>query len=82
MELILKLGLVCSHPNPAIRPSMRQVMQYLDGDAKLPDISPDGNVIDAFTTNEDSDTKVSFSSLFESSSHTMSTFDSILISGR
>ncbi|KAI9195778.1 hypothetical protein LWI28_017944 [Acer negundo] len=83
MELVLKLGLFCSHPNPAIRPSMRQVMQYLDGDAKFPDISPDSNVIDTFTTNEASDTMVSFSSMFESSSsHTMSTFDSILGSGR
>ncbi|KAA8543837.1 hypothetical protein F0562_021986 [Nyssa sinensis] len=38
MELVLKLGLLCSHPNPAARPSMRQVMQYLDGDAILPEI--------------------------------------------
>ncbi|KAH7531122.1 hypothetical protein JRO89_XSUnG0019200 [Xanthoceras sorbifolium] len=84
MELVLKLGMFCSHPNPAIRPSMKQVMQYLDGDAKFPDISPDSNVIGAFTaTNEASDIVVSFSSLFESSSsHTMSTIDSILISGR
>ncbi|CAK9142171.1 unnamed protein product [Ilex paraguariensis] len=38
MELVLKLGLICSHSNPAARPSMRQVMQFLDGDAILPDI--------------------------------------------
>ncbi|KAK0597819.1 hypothetical protein LWI29_028866 [Acer saccharum] len=69
MELILKLGFVCSHPNPAIRPSMRQVMQYLDGDAKFPDISPDSNVMGAFTeSNEASDTTAKDSSLFESSS--------------
>ena len=84
MELVLKLGLFCSHPNPAIRPSMRQVMQYLDGDAKFPDISPDSNVIGAFIeTNEASDTMATFSSLFESSSsHTTSTIDSIINSGR
>ncbi|KAK2642821.1 hypothetical protein Ddye_024584 [Dipteronia dyeriana] len=41
MKLVLKLGLFCSHPNPTTRPSMRQVMQYLDGDAKFPDISID-----------------------------------------
>ncbi|KAI8014496.1 L-type lectin-domain containing receptor kinase I.8 [Camellia lanceoleosa] len=35
MELVLKLGLFCSHPN-AVRPSMRQVVQYLDGDALFP----------------------------------------------
>ncbi|KAJ4725755.1 putative Kinase [Melia azedarach] len=28
MEKVLKLGLFCSLPNPAARPSMRQVMQY------------------------------------------------------
>ncbi|CAL5388690.1 unnamed protein product [Camellia sinensis] len=36
MELVLKLGLFCSHPNVAVRPSMRQVVQYLDGDALFP----------------------------------------------
>jgi hypothetical protein len=35
MELVLKLGLLCSHSMPAARPSMRQVMQFLDGDADL-----------------------------------------------
>ncbi|KAA8549306.1 hypothetical protein F0562_000990 [Nyssa sinensis] len=38
MELVLKLGVLCSHPDPAARPNMRQVIQYLDGDATLPDI--------------------------------------------
>ena len=36
-ELVLKLGLLCSHPVPAARPSMRQVVQYLDSDAPLPE---------------------------------------------
>ncbi|XP_038975137.1 L-type lectin-domain containing receptor kinase SIT2-like [Phoenix dactylifera] len=40
LELVLKLGLLCSHPLPAARPNMRQVMQYLDGDAPLPELSP------------------------------------------
>ncbi|KAJ4891857.1 L-type lectin-domain containing receptor kinase IV.1 [Raphanus sativus] len=40
VEMVLKLGLLCSHPDPRARPSMRQVLQYLRGDAKLPDISP------------------------------------------
>lgn len=35
-ELVLKLGLLCSHPSPASRPSMRLVMQYLCGDVLLP----------------------------------------------
>ncbi|MCL7035884.1 hypothetical protein MKW94_004840 [Papaver nudicaule] len=37
MELVLKLGLLCSRSNPKARPSMRQVMQYLDGDFPLPE---------------------------------------------
>uniref|UniRef100_A0A2N9FMU4 non-specific serine/threonine protein kinase n=1 Tax=Fagus sylvatica TaxID=28930 RepID=A0A2N9FMU4_FAGSY len=41
MELVLKLGLFCSHSMPAARPSMRQVMQFLDGDAKLPELPND-----------------------------------------
>ncbi|KAG8091719.1 hypothetical protein GUJ93_ZPchr0012g20056 [Zizania palustris] len=35
--LLLKLGLLCSHPAPGARPSMRQVVQFLDGDATLPE---------------------------------------------
>ncbi|KAJ0021085.1 hypothetical protein Pint_32756 [Pistacia integerrima] len=68
MELVLKLGLFCSHPNPAARPNMRQLMQYLDGDAKLPDISPNSSLIDVFiNSNEASNSGMSFPSLFENS---------------
>ncbi|CAM0948962.1 unnamed protein product [Alopecurus aequalis] len=38
--LALKLGLMCSHPLPGARPSMRQVMQYLQGDTPLPELTP------------------------------------------
>ncbi|KAK3118576.1 hypothetical protein QOZ80_9BG0701810 [Eleusine coracana subsp. coracana] len=38
--LALKLGLICSHPFPNARPTMRHVMQYLDGVIPLPEISP------------------------------------------
>ncbi|XP_031249500.1 receptor like protein kinase S.3-like [Pistacia vera] len=83
-ELVLKLGLFCSQPNPAARPSMRQVMQYLDGDVMLPHITPDGPLIAAFTaSNEASNVLVNFSELLERvSSHTMSTVESILMEGR
>ncbi|CAN6330160.1 unnamed protein product [Urochloa humidicola] len=41
-ELVLKLGLLCSHPSPNARPRMRLVMQYLERDASLPaDLQPD-----------------------------------------
>jgi hypothetical protein len=36
METVLKLGLLCSHPNPDYRPNMRHVLQILSGDAPLP----------------------------------------------
>ncbi|KAJ4725746.1 putative Kinase [Melia azedarach] len=82
MEKVLQLGLFCSLPNPAARPSMRQVMQYLDGDAKF----SDNNLIDLFrATNEVSNVGISFPSLSEGSSasaHTVSTIDSVLIVGR
>lgn len=38
--LVLKLGLLCSHPFTNIRPTMRQVMQYLNKEMPLPDLMP------------------------------------------
>ncbi|XP_042519251.1 L-type lectin-domain containing receptor kinase IV.2-like [Macadamia integrifolia] len=38
-ELVLKLGLLCSHSIPTARPSMRQVVRYLEGEAPLPELS-------------------------------------------
>ncbi|XP_013610849.1 PREDICTED: L-type lectin-domain containing receptor kinase IV.4-like [Brassica oleracea var. oleracea] len=40
VEMVLKLGLLFSHSNPQARPTMRQVLHYLSGDAMLPDLSP------------------------------------------
>ncbi|XP_066393237.1 L-type lectin-domain containing receptor kinase SIT2-like [Miscanthus floridulus] len=37
-KLVLKLGLLCSHPSPVNRPSMRLVMQYLCGDTPFPEM--------------------------------------------
>ncbi|KAG2253795.1 hypothetical protein Bca52824_083931 [Brassica carinata] len=36
VTLVLKLGLLCSHPLAATRPSMSSVIQFLDGVATLP----------------------------------------------
>ncbi|KAJ0028243.1 hypothetical protein Pint_34922 [Pistacia integerrima] len=36
MELVLKLGLICSHQKQELRPTMRQVTRYLCGDEPLP----------------------------------------------
>ncbi|XP_055962197.1 L-type lectin-domain containing receptor kinase SIT2-like [Mercurialis annua] len=41
MELVLKLGLLCTHTTPTARPTMRQVVQYLDRKVAVPEISPD-----------------------------------------
>ena len=37
--ILLKLGLLCAYPSPSERPSMRKVMQYLDRDQSIPDMS-------------------------------------------
>ncbi|ERN09655.1 hypothetical protein AMTRI_Chr08g160290 [Amborella trichopoda] len=39
ITMVLRLGLWCSHPVPTLRPSMKQVYQYLDGDVPFPEIS-------------------------------------------
>ncbi|KAK6942995.1 Legume lectin domain [Dillenia turbinata] len=39
VDLVLKLGLLCSHIEPSARPSMRQVVQILEREAPLPDMS-------------------------------------------
>jgi serine/threonine protein kinase len=41
VSLVLNLGMMCLHPLPSMRPSMRKVVQYLDsGQPVLPDLSP------------------------------------------
>ncbi|XP_028783395.1 L-type lectin-domain containing receptor kinase IV.1-like [Neltuma alba] len=39
IELVLKLGLLCSSCQPVSRPSMRRVVQYLNWEMPLPDLS-------------------------------------------
>ncbi|KAJ7561231.1 hypothetical protein O6H91_03G019900 [Diphasiastrum complanatum] len=36
MACLLRVGLLCSHPDPSARPTMRLVRQVLSGDASLP----------------------------------------------
>ncbi|KAH7863073.1 hypothetical protein Vadar_013010 [Vaccinium darrowii] len=80
MGLVLKLGLLCSGSNAATRPSMRQVMQYLDGDVPLPEISHDTA---SFGDQASSEFVMSFpSSTSKSSAHSMCSTRSILNSGR
>ncbi|CAM6095750.1 unnamed protein product [Calypogeia fissa] len=57
VEVVLSVGLLCSHPNPTARPSMRHIARILAGDAPMPAIptskpdlvfssNPQGNSID------------------------------------
>ncbi|XP_042495036.1 L-type lectin-domain containing receptor kinase IV.1-like [Macadamia integrifolia] len=39
MELVLKLGLLCSHSIPTVRPHMRQVVRYLEGEVPLSELT-------------------------------------------
>ncbi|KAJ7961186.1 Lectin receptor-like kinase [Quillaja saponaria] len=44
VELVLKLGLLCTHHRPDARPTMRQVIRYLNHDDPLPDTSDWGSM--------------------------------------
>ncbi|ESQ37478.1 hypothetical protein EUTSA_v10002842mg [Eutrema salsugineum] len=48
VELVLKLGLLCTNAVPESRPAMAQVVQYLNLDLPLPDFSPYTPGIGAF----------------------------------
>ncbi|CAN1329232.1 L-type lectin-domain containing receptor kinase IV.2 [Linum perenne] len=94
VELVLKLGLLCSHNVAAVRPSMRQVMQFLDGDAELPAVDVEGCGIGAFGMGigrgggETSEFVMSFASStmmgkdYNTTVNSMSSVDSILNGGR
>ncbi|XP_058179609.1 L-type lectin-domain containing receptor kinase SIT2-like [Rhododendron vialii] len=85
MELVLKLGLLCSKSDVATRPSMRQLIQYLDGDVLLPEMIHVSTSIGTLGLgNEASSTFVSpvLSSIVKSSSLSISSTESILNSGR
>ncbi|KAF3447737.1 hypothetical protein FNV43_RR08440 [Rhamnella rubrinervis] len=49
VELVMKLGLICSNSEPGARPSMRQVVQYLEGDIPLPNLTLLGQSSCGFT---------------------------------
>ncbi|KAM3739823.1 hypothetical protein ACB098_08G051400 [Castanea mollissima] len=83
MKLVLKLGLLCSQSMPAARPSMRQVTQFLDGNANLPELPNEGGCFGTFKGNEAFDFLLSIpSSSAKGSAASLSSTDSILLSGR
>ncbi|XP_056170380.1 L-type lectin-domain containing receptor kinase IV.1-like [Syzygium oleosum] len=86
MELVLKLGLMCSHSDPLMRPSMRQVLQYLEGDLPMPELSSiglsSGGLTFAHREGFD-DLAMSYpSSLYKASAHSSSVAESLLSGGR
>ncbi|KAJ9146695.1 hypothetical protein P3X46_028929 [Hevea brasiliensis] len=82
MELILKLGLLCTHPTPAARPIMRQIMQYLDRNASLPDILLDGPGIGLVTVCQEATRDCNLSFPASNDYSVLSITDSILSCGR
>ncbi|KAK7292932.1 hypothetical protein RJT34_15790 [Clitoria ternatea] len=84
--LVLKLGLLCSHSEPLVRPCMRQVVQYLERDVPLPDISllSLSSAGLSFGHHEDfQDCPMSYpSSMDRPLSHTSSIAESLLSGGR
>ncbi|KAG8067518.1 hypothetical protein GUJ93_ZPchr0005g16102 [Zizania palustris] len=47
--LVLKLGLLCSHPLSGARPTIRQVVRYLNGDAAMPELTPTHQCFETLT---------------------------------
>lgn len=85
VELVLRLGMLCSHLLPELRPTMRQVVQYLNRGAILTNFTLETAAIAVFgMTNEGlTDVTTSFPSSFEKgSTQSLSTTDSILCTGR
>ncbi|XP_041026401.1 L-type lectin-domain containing receptor kinase IV.1 [Juglans microcarpa x Juglans regia] len=86
LELVLKLGLLCSHSEPAARPSMRQVVQYLEGDIPLPELSSLGLCASGLIFAHNlgfTDLAMSYpSSMSKAFTHPSSVADSLLSGGR
>ncbi|RCV06072.1 hypothetical protein SEVIR_1G132900v4 [Setaria viridis] len=82
VSLALRVGLMCSHPLAGVRPSMRQVMQYLAGDTPLPELTPAhmGMSMLALLQNQGLDSFVMANS--SSSSASVRSFDTSLSRGR
>ncbi|KAF4377502.1 hypothetical protein F8388_024993 [Cannabis sativa] len=87
VELVLKLGLLCSHSEPRMRPTMRQVVSFLERDAPLPDLSTTGLTAAGLTFGQKEgfdDFAMSYPSSMAFHSHvsTASVAESLLSSGR
>ncbi|KAF8033339.1 hypothetical protein BT93_D2064 [Corymbia citriodora subsp. variegata] len=81
MELVLKLGLMCSHPEPLMRPSTRQVLHYLEGDIPTPELSSIGSRL-TFDHHEGFDDLAMPPSSMDKAFQLSSVADSLLSGGR
>lgn len=52
IELMLRLGLMCLHPWAEARPTMRQVIQFLNGSVTLPDLPSEYDIVSCGLMNE------------------------------
>ncbi|XP_050203673.1 L-type lectin-domain containing receptor kinase IV.1 [Mercurialis annua] len=86
VELVLKLGLLCSHSEPEGRPSMRQVVQFLNREMELPELSSIGlsasGLTFAYREGFDDFVMSCPSSMDKAFSHGSSIADSLLSGGR
>ncbi|KNA02682.1 hypothetical protein SOVF_216400 [Spinacia oleracea] len=82
MELVLKLGLHCSHSKPEARPSMRQAVQFLHGDAVLPDVPSDYDLERNGLLDKYWGTSGSFPSSFQVSANSLFSDNSVARHGR
>ncbi|KAL3740658.1 hypothetical protein ACJRO7_021866 [Eucalyptus globulus] len=82
MELVLKLGLMCSHPEPLMRPSIRQVLHYLEGDIPMPELSSIGSRLTFGHHEGFDDLAMSPSSMEKAFQQSSSVVESLLSGGR
>ncbi|KAK0585935.1 hypothetical protein LWI29_036521 [Acer saccharum] len=86
LELVMKLGLMCSHSEPSARPTMRQVVQYLERNVQLPELSGLGLSISGLTFEDRegfTDIAMSYSSSIDKSlTRASSVAESLLSDGR
>ncbi|XVF55232.1 hypothetical protein PTKIN_Ptkin06aG0020300 [Pterospermum kingtungense] len=83
VELVLKLGLLCSHSEPEARPTMRQVVQFLEGGLPFPDLSSLCLTSDGLTVGHraESDYFARYTSFYKESSYSSSVIAESLLSG-
>ncbi|WRX13437.1 Protein kinase domain - like 10 [Theobroma cacao] len=85
-ELVLTLGLLCCHPHPDYRPTMRRVVQFLLGDAILPPLPRDIHLevpmaIPEYSDSFPDDSDPSCLRMASSQSNSFTSFDKKLSSG-